>query len=91
MHEKAVRAGKKIVRDEGRLDDLFSSGRINPKQLDSLTASIALSQGSLRAIHLGAHIAEREVLIPRQIQIYDELRGYRGTGAHRHHDHMHQH
>ena len=91
MHKKAVRAGRKIVRDESRLDDLFSSGRIDPKQLDSLTATIAISEGSLRAIHLGAHLAEREVLTPGQIQKYDALRGYQGMGAHQHHSQMHQH
>ena len=89
MHEKAVRTGRRIVEDEGKLDDLFSSGTINPKQLDSLTAAIAASQGGLRAIHLGAHLAEREVLTPSQIRRYDELRGYIRPGAH--HDHMHHH
>ena len=89
MHEKAVRAGRRIVEEEGRLDDLFASGRIDPRQLDSLTAAIALSQGRLRAIHLGAHLAEREVLTPSQIQRYDELRGYQGAGPRHRHDHMH--
>lgn len=91
MHEKAIRAGRTIVQDEGKLDDLFSSGSINPKALDSLTAAIATSEGRLRAIHLGAHLAERGVLSPRQIRRYDELRGYGEAGAHHHHDRMHHH
>lgn len=87
MHRKAVQIGIKLVKAERGLDEEFSSRRIDPMQLDSLTASIGALQGLVRAAHLQAHLAEKEILTSEQVKIYDELRSY--GKPEQHHDHMH--
>ncbi|HEY6192034.1 MAG TPA: hypothetical protein VI215_06860 [Bacteroidota bacterium] len=87
MHKKAVRVGRELVETERELDKEFASGTINTNRLDSLTAHIGELQGRLRATHLRAHLAEKEILTAGQVNKYIDLRGY-GTPEHPH-EHMH--
>lgn len=86
MTADAMRLGRQLVEAERELDGLFASARITDAVLQEKTEAIGLLQGRLRAVHLATHIETRSVLTPRQVQRYDELRGYRqgsGSGGHR--------
>lgn len=88
MRGAAVQLGRQIVERERVLDAMFAKGNISEGELHAETSRIAQLQGSLRAIHLTAHLAMRRILSPQQVKKYDELRGYTGarkTGGQ--HDH----
>ena len=76
MLAEAQPLGAQIVEMEGHLDALFAEGRATPDAVDRVTAHIAEAQGQLRAAHLRAHVALRDVLTPEQIATYDRLRGH---------------
>ena len=91
MNHQAVEIGKKIVEQEEYLNRRFAHNHIDAKVLEEITGLIAELQGKLRAVHLRAHLAMRETLSQKQIDRYDELRGYTGTGAQPGEDHQHKH
>ena len=76
MHEDAVRLGREIIDLETKLDRAFADKTMTGGQLESLTARIAEKQGRLRAVHLKAHLAAKDVLGEQQIRQYMKLRGY---------------
>jgi Spy/CpxP family protein refolding chaperone len=79
MHEVKAEArtlGAQIVERERHLDRLFADGEATPQAVDRITAHIAEASGRLRAAHLRAHVAMRDVLTPQQISTYDRLRGH---------------
>jgi Spy/CpxP family protein refolding chaperone len=76
MLSEAKGIGAQIVEAERSLDAAFEGGKIDRAGLDELTARIARLQGTLRAVHLAAHLRTREVLRPDQIKRYDLLRGH---------------
>jgi Spy/CpxP family protein refolding chaperone len=76
MRAEAVRLGAQLVARERELDSLFAAGTISPRDLDRLVIDLGTLQGRLRAVHLRAHLAQREVLTPEQRGQYDALRGY---------------
>lgn len=76
MREEAVALGAELVEAERRLDALFAEGRATPEEVDRTTAEAAALRGRIRAAHLKAHVAMREVLSPEQVAAYDRLRGY---------------
>ena len=76
MLAEAQPLGAQIVEMEGHLDALFVEGRATPDAVDRITAHIAEAHGQLRAAHLRAHVAMRDVLTPEQIAEYDRLRGH---------------
>lgn len=76
MQAAAQTTGCTLVDTEARLDEAFRSGAIGPEELTDLTAESARLEGELRAVHLGAHLAIKEVLTAEQVRRYDELRGY---------------
>ena len=73
---RAPELGARIVQMERHLDRLFASGEATPETVDRITGHIARTQGELRALHLRAHVAMREVLTPEQVRAYDRLRGH---------------
>ncbi len=90
MRTEAVWLGEQLVAREHELDGLFATGAIAPASLDRLTTELGTLQGRLRAAHLRAHLAQREILTPAQRRQYDALRGYGGAppthqGPHRGH------
>lgn len=76
MQAAAQAIGRSLVDTEARLDEAFRSGTIGPAELTELTAEGARLEGELRAVHLAAHLAMKEVLTADQVRRYDELRGY---------------
>jgi hypothetical protein len=76
MQAAAQTIGRTLVDTEARLDEAFRSGTIGPEELTELTTEGARLEGDLRAVHLGAHLAMKEVLTVEQVRRYDELRGY---------------
>jgi hypothetical protein len=85
-------AGKEVVerlflRDQFTTERLGGKAEITPDRLAAATAAIAALQGSLRAVHLSAHLETRALLNPQQIARYQQLRGYGDTPAPEHHHH----
>lgn len=79
MKVEAVRLGHAIIAKESELDKLFSSGAAEQTAVRKLTADIAALQGELRLTHLRAHLDMKQILTSKQINLYDELRGYKSA------------
>ena len=79
MHTEAANLGKSLVKAEGRLDQAFASQAIDADGLVDLLNEIGQIQTRIRYTHLEAHIRQRRLLEPAQIEKYDELRGYGST------------
>jgi hypothetical protein len=76
MNSQAVILGRQLVDAEHTLDVRFAEANLSEAELNRLVGDIALLNGKLRAVHLTAHLAERQVLTAAQIRHYDMLRGY---------------
>ncbi len=72
---KAVEMGRFILDQEKKLNELFSSYKINEGMLIFYTNKIGLYHGELKNAHLKAHYATRKILSLEQIKKYDKLRG----------------
>jgi len=79
MHQQAVQYGEQIVQQEKALDRLFAFQKITRKQMETAIAEITALQGKLRLVHLQAHLETKQVMTPKQIKKYDQLRGYQST------------
>lgn len=77
MKAGAMALGAEILDLELKLDVAFARRTIEPLRLRELTVQIGTRQGSLRAVHLQAHIETAGLLTSDQIARYDVLRGYR--------------
>jgi hypothetical protein len=87
MSNAAKSLGGELVAQEQTLDQLFAKADITPDRLAAATAAIAELQGSLRAVHLSAHLETRTLPNPDQIVRYEQLRGYADPNALQHHHH----
>lgn len=87
MHKAAVSIGRQIVERERVLDHLFADKKIDEKSLRKIAIEIGRLQGELRTVHLKAHLKMKEILLPGQIDKYDEARGYGGSGEINRHQH----
>ena len=79
--------GAELVAAEAELDALFRSGAASTTRVDALLQRIGALEARLRAVHLNAHVAQRDLLTAEQVERYVQLRGYgdaRGHGAHHH-------
>ena len=89
MRREAIALGHQLVQAERRLDHLFAAQTVTEDALQEATRTIASYWGQVRNVHLRAHLAQRRVLSPEQIQRYHDLRGYTAPGPnphpHRHH------
>lgn len=81
MSERAKVLGTEILELERNLDAAFAQRTIDRIVLNELTAQIGAKQGTLRAIHLEAHIETADLLTPEQVARYDTLRGYRKASS----------
>jgi Heavy-metal resistance len=86
MNSKAINLGKQLVDKEQLLDSRFAVANISGAELEQLVTEISQFQGKIRAVHLQAHLAERELLTTDQLMRYNALRGYQMTGSHVQHD-----
>jgi hypothetical protein len=78
--------GAEIVAAERELDQAFAKHVIDRAKLAVLTVKLGDLQGRLRASHLAAHLETRPIFDARQIEIYNELRGYTGSNAAQEHN-----
>ncbi len=85
MKAEAIPLGTRLIAQEGDLDRQFADRTVTPESLKASTAAIAETLGVLRDTHLKYHLLMGEVLTPRQMTRYAELRGYGGTGHQHHH------
>jgi hypothetical protein len=76
MRAEAVRLGERIIEREADLDRLLADGEATEETVREAAIDIGRLQGELRAAHLRAHIATRDLLTPHQVARYAELRGY---------------
>jgi Spy/CpxP family protein refolding chaperone len=81
MKSQAMSLGKQLVDKEQLLDSRFAEGTISDAELEQLVTEISVIQGKLRTVHLRAHLAQRVVLTPDQVRIYDAHRGYQRPQA----------
>lgn len=88
MNHDAVELGKAIIDEEETLNRRFVHNHIDRQTLAEITGKIAGLQGKLRAVHLAAHLAMKEILTQKQVERYDELRGY-GRGSSESSKHKH--
>lgn len=78
MQQKAIAEGKRLIEREKAMEDAFRAGPVSDEALKKLIADIEASRGALRYIHLSAHLTSPPLLTPRQIERYNQLRGYGG-------------
>jgi hypothetical protein len=76
MNNAARPLGMELIGHELLLDGLFAAGEVTPDRLAVETAAIGTLQGSLRSVHLAAHLQTRALLNADQIALYNGLRGY---------------
>lgn len=91
MQAKAKTLGKSLVEEERQLDRVFSDGLVSPAALAASLARIGALQADLRAVHLEAHLTQRQILTAGQNVAYVKLRGYDSSMLHegRHTGHRH--
>lgn len=87
MQARASAAGKKLVDEERRLDELFASKSISAARLRSELTSIAALQSEIREAHLQAHLEQAKILSEAQAMKYWHLRGYERQSGSQHHKH----
>ena len=78
MRAEAIPLGERLIAQETDLERLFAQKRITPANLQAATAAIGSTQAALRAAHLRYHLSTLDILTPRQVHRYRELRGYAG-------------
>jgi Spy/CpxP family protein refolding chaperone len=91
MQAKAKQIGKSLVDEERKLDRMFADRTVSREALTASLARIGALQADLRAAHLEAHLAQRQILTAEQNAAYVKLRGYDTTpsdgGGHSGHKH----
>jgi Spy/CpxP family protein refolding chaperone len=88
MKAEAITIGSALIEQEAALDRQFANRVVTAESLKAAIATVALTQGELREIHLKYHLSTADILTARQMQKYAELRGYTNSGDRQklHHD-----
>ena len=81
MSREAQLLGATILNEEQALETAFRARTIEATDLRSRLARIAALQSELRAVHLRTHLVTRALLSDHQIERYNQVRGYSGSGA----------
>jgi len=87
MKAKAKDYGKQFIEKEKEIENVFSNNGVDLQKLALLTKESAEIKAHIRLSHLEAHISQQMVLSKKQIEKYDQLRGYSGTHSHTHKHH----
>lgn len=82
MLSEARALGARIVEAERSLDRAFANATITDAALRSALDDLASLRAELRAAHLSAHLAMKDVLTLHQVHRYAELRGYGSEHGH---------
>ena len=88
MEKESKALGARVVAAEATLEQGFRDGSVSEAGLESSLGEIARLQAQLRAVHLVAHLEQRRLLSPEQVERYVHLRGYHGSD-HARPDHGH--
>ena len=91
MQARAKETGKALVEEERRLDRAFGDRTISREALVAALTRIGTLQAELRAIHLEAHLTQRQILTSDQTAAYIKLRGYESAVPHGSGDTGHRH
>jgi hypothetical protein len=70
---KAKEMGRFILQNEKKLNELFSTGKINEGSLIYYSNQIGLYQGELRNAHLQAHLKAKQILTTDQLKKFARL------------------
>lgn len=89
MKKQAVRWGTLLVKKERELDHLFTSKKVDKRNLEKKLSEIGTIRARIRNVHLSAHLKQRALLTQHQIMQYDKLRGYSGGQGGHQHNHNH--
>src|SRR5438445_13044993 len=76
MREQARALGAALIAAARDLDQMFAATRATPDAVEVALSRVADLQARLRAVHLNAHLAQRDILSATQLARYDQLRGY---------------
>ena len=76
MELSAIEIGTRILEMETKLDERFASASLSEEEMAEIVNRIAIQQGSLRATHLKAHLEMVRILSSKQVERYQNLRGY---------------
>lgn len=76
MQQQAIPLGIKLIEYERELNTLFAKGTITEELLRGLLEEIGQVQEQLRYVHLSTHLKTPDILTVKQIDLYNELRGY---------------
>lgn len=89
MASRSRHVGQQLVEEERLLNELFAAKTATPERLSIAMAKIGQLQGQVRQSHLEAHILQRAILNPAQIEKYQMLRGHGEASANgpQHHRH----
>ena len=79
MASKAAALGRALIAEERRLDRLFATRAVDAASLAASLGEIGSLQARVRGAHLEAHLAQVEILTPRQNARYARVRGYGGA------------
>lgn len=81
MKSSAIALGEELIEEELALDQAFATDAVAPDSLASALARISQLQGAIRRVHLDAHLQQKALLTPAQIDAYMEYRGYGTIGT----------
>lgn len=76
MQAEAIVLGNQLINLEMELNNDFSSRTINQERLEKSVEEIAKVRAKLRLVHLSTHLKTPNILTDRQINLYNQLRGY---------------
>jgi Spy/CpxP family protein refolding chaperone len=79
MKSEAIPLGEEIIRLERHLNDAFANKNVDDASLKNRLLRISSVTAELRYVHLKAHLDTPAILTPRQLSLYNELRGYSGN------------
>ncbi|MDP6175638.1 MAG: hypothetical protein QGF09_15850 [Rhodospirillales bacterium] len=76
MKAKAIPLGRRMIKLEGQLDQMFAAKTISREALDKHLRKIGEVWSELRLVHLETHLLTPKILTPHQVARYNSLRGY---------------
>lgn len=76
MKAKAIPLGKRLIKLEQELNNLFATKTMTKQGLSQQLEKIAKVRKKLRYVHLAAHLETPNILTVHQIEQYNRLRGY---------------
>lgn len=91
MKKEAKGVGQKFLKVEQQIDDAYADETMTDAKLERLLERSGELYGELRYTHLAYHFQTKDVLSSKQIQQYDELRGYSDEATDEHAGDAHVH